>query len=200
MKSAGGALENNSDTSGSSHPEYSSESSDQEGSTPTRAYEREECSTINRRNNKPSVKELVGYFSQSDSETAAVERTTRRKSSKNLEHKELPPGGERELKRNIKMQEAAAKAMKTWETLNRELIEDLNEAQKSLDANHSKGVLKGHLAGLSSAVAYAQEALKAVMTYEEKSDVAIDFEQIRMQARKSEKNPQKSKSSFRRKY
>ena len=187
MKAAGRALENNSDTSESSHPEYSSESSDQEGSTPTRAYEREECSTVKRRNNKPSVKELVGYFSQSDSDTAAVERTTRRKSSKNLEHKELPPGGERELKRNIKMQEAAAKAMKIWETLNRELTEDLIEAQKSLDANHSKGVLKGHLAGLSSAVTYAQDALKALMTYEEKSDVSIDFEQIKMQARKSEK-------------
>ena len=97
------------------------------------------------------------------------------------------------------MQEAATQAMKNWEMLNRELTEDLNEAQKSLDENHSKGVLKGHLAGLSTAVKYASDALKVVLTYEEKTNISMDFEQIRMQARKSKKNPQKSKSSFRRK-
>ena len=187
MQAAGGASENNSDTSESSHPEYSSESSDQEGSTPPKAYEREECSTLKTGRYKPSVKELVGYFSQSDSETSTVERKSKRKNSKNLELKELPPGGERELKRQIKMQEAATQAMKNWEMLNRELTEDLNEAQKSLDENHSKGVLKGHLAGLSTAVKYASDALKVVLTYEGKPDISMDFEQIRMQARKSEK-------------
>ena len=186
MYPIGRGVEENSDTSDSSHPEYSSESSDLEDSTPVRSYVREDCSTIKRGSNKPSVKDLVGYFSLSDSETG-TERITRRRSSKNIEHKELPPGGERELRRNIKMQENAQQAMKVWETLNRELKEDLNEAQKSLDNNHSKGVLKGHLAGLSSAVGYAWEALKKVLAFEGMSEVSLYFEKIRTEGRKSEK-------------
>ena len=127
-----------------SHPEYSPESSDQEASTPERAYEREDGNTVRRGRNRLSVRELVGHFSQSDSETGETERTSRRRSN-NLEHTEIPPGGEREINRRVKMQTNAELAMKIRSTQNKELKEDMKEASKSLDN-------KGHLAGLNSTV------------------------------------------------
>ena len=53
-----GVEEDKLDTSESSHPEYSSESSDQEDKTPAKPYESEDCSTV--KSTKPSVKDLVG--------------------------------------------------------------------------------------------------------------------------------------------
>ena len=186
--------EDKSDTSESSHPEYSSESSDQEDKTLAKPHDNKDCSSVDIKSPKPSVKDLVGHFSLSDSDTGGAERSTRRKSSKYIQHTELPSGGERELKRNIKMQEAANKAKKAWDTLSREFKEDLIEAQKSLDVNHGKGILKGHLAGLSSAAKHAWDSLTKLLTFEGKSDVSLDFEDIRMHGIRLEKQYKRVKA------
>ena len=65
------------------------------------------------------VRRLVEHFSHSDSDTSeATNRSTRsRKRSKGLEHQELPPGGEREIRRKMAAQEAANNSLRVYEAL-----------------------------------------------------------------------------------
>ena len=136
-------------TSSSEISDYDSTVESRE-TTPVSNYSSGDINTIRRSDQgRAGVRRLIEQFSQSDSETSETEnRTTRRRRSKQLEYQELPPGGERELRKKMALQVQANNAMRVWTALIQDLKEILDEGDQALDANKPKEQLIGLLEGI----------------------------------------------------
>ena len=119
-----------------------------------------------------NVKNLVTYFSSDSDATEQHPPTTRRRRSA-TEHRELPAGGERELRKKIMAQAAADETLKLWQANLGFMKTTLDEAQQDLDQNKPRGVLLGHAAGVAAAMESAQEAWELLSSYFADNTVAL---------------------------
>ena len=164
--------------------EYDSTPESRETS-PSRSYPVDSTVTVVRKDQTGKVKKLVEHFSQSDSDSSdRTVRSTRRKRSKNLDHQELPQGGLREVRRKMAAQESADRALRVNEALLEDLTENLSEAQKALDENKPRAILLGELEGVQQAQEAAWESVDKIMTFQNKPDIIVNFEQLEIKVNK----------------
>ena len=165
-------------TSSSEISDYDSTVESRE-TTPVRNYSSGDINTIRRSDQgRAGVRRLIEQFSQSDSETSETEnRTTRRRRSKQLEYQEIPPGGERELRKKMALQVQANNAMRVWTALIQDLKEILDEGDQALDANKPKEQLIGLLEGIEETSDNAWQSYEKVMEFQS-SNVELEFVDI----------------------
>ena len=132
------------------------------------------------------VRRLVEQFSHSDSDTSeATNRSTRsRKRSKGLEHQELPPGGEREIRRKMAAQEAANNSLRVYEALLADLETSLQDAQEALDQNKSRAVLLGELEGILELSETAWDSYEELIGLESNEQVLLNYVEIKIKKNK----------------
>ena len=169
-------------------------------------YESQESRETSPTSNKPSssrgiskkeqsgkVRRLVEHFSHSDSDTSeTTNRSTRnRKRSKGLEHQELPPGGEREIRRKMALQEAANNSLRIYEALLADLITSLEEAQVALDQNKPRAVLLGELEGILELSETAWDSFEKVLGFEINEQVVLNYVDIKIKKNKTKARARK---------
>ena len=140
--------------------------------TPTRNLA-PKVNPLQRKQEGGRVRKLVERFSDSDTTEGSVP-VTRRKKSNSQEHKQLPPGGERELRKTMAAQLQANEAVKLWKALLEHFQATLTEAQGALDANAAKGVLMGHSAGIEALEIEVDKAWQAVEKFQTHAEVVLD--------------------------
>ena len=119
-----------------------------------------------------NVKRLATYFS-SDSDTTDQQPPQTRRRRSNTELRELPRGGERELRKRMAAQGAADEAVKLWQANVGFLKTTLDEAQQALDQDKPRVELAGHAAGIAAANESLQEAWDVLNPYFEESTVTL---------------------------
>ena len=154
---------------------------DSRETTPTRSYSNIKVNTVQKKkSDRTSVRELIEHFSSqsSDSETGSEQarHTRRRKSS--AEHIQLPPGGEKEIKRKMAEQAKAEQLVSVYQAMRDEFATSMNETDQALDADASRNVMIGHLAGLNSEFEDLEKYFSKVEEISEKPGVVINFLQI----------------------
>ena len=132
------------------------------------------------------VRQLVQYFSQSDSDSSeTTDRPTRsRRRSRDSEHQELPPGGERELKRRMAAQEAANNVLRVYEASMEDLNTSLGEAQSALDANKPRAALRAELEGILEVSEITWNTYEKVMANKSIEHVVLSFVDIEIKNNK----------------
>ena len=140
--------------------------------TPTRNLA-PKVNPLQRKQEGGRVRKLVERFSDSDTTEGSVP-VTRRKKSNSQEHKQLPPGGERELRKTMAAQLQANEAVKLWKALLEHFQATLTEAQQALDANAAKGVLMGHSAGIVALETEVDKAWQSVEKFQTHAEVVLD--------------------------
>ena len=101
-----------------------------------------------------------------------------------MEHQELPPGGERELRRKMAAQEAADNSLRIYEALLVDLETSLGEAQMALDQNKPRAVLLGELEGILELSETAWDSYEEVIANETNDQVILNYVDIKIKKNK----------------
>ena len=146
--------------------------------TPTSSPYTTKVNTVQRkRSDRTSVQQLIEHFS-SDSDTAAdLNRvTSRRRRSITVEHVELPPGGEKQIKKKMADQKKAEYLVNLYKVMAQEFVTSMNEAETDQDAeNLIRDLMLGHLASLTAQFEDVETYWKKIEDTNDKPGVNIEF-------------------------
>ena len=162
------------------------ESQESRETSPTNSQPSSSAGAASKKEQSGKVRRLVEHFSHSDSDSSETTNTSlrSRKKSKSSEHQELPPGGERQLRRIMARQETANNALRVYEALIEDLKTSLDEAQSALDQNKPRPVLLGELEGLLELSETAWDRYENLVALEGSEGVALNFVEIKIKKNK----------------
>ena len=154
--------------------------------TPTRSYSNPKTDTVQKnKGGRQSVRQLIDHFSSDSDSTSENRRTTRRKKSLTAEHTQLPPGGEKEIRRNMAEQTKADKLVNLYKAMAAEFIVSMNEADQSLNQNPDRTIKLGFMASLADEFEALDDYWKKIVEANDIPAVEIDFVQLMLARNKS---------------
>ena len=162
------------------------ESQESRETSPTNSQPSSSAGAASKKEQSGKVRRLVEHFSHSDSDSSETTNTSlrSRKKSKTSEHQELPPGGERQLRRIMARQETANNALRVYEALIEDLKTSLDEAQSALDQNKPRPVLLGELEGVLELSETSWNRYEDLVTFEGTEGVTLNFVDIKIKKHK----------------
>ena len=144
--------------------------------TPNKNYSNPNTNTVQKKkSDKASVRQLIEYFSSDSDTTSEKTRQTRRRKSLTAEHIQLPPGGEKEIRRRMAEQNKADQLVGVYQALSGEFATSMNETDQILGTNPSRDVKIGHLVGLTAEFEDLEKEWKKIEEFNERSVIDIGY-------------------------
>ena len=156
--------------------------------TPTRSCSNTKTDTVKKNKGgrqSVSVRQLINHFS-SDSDSASDNiRTTRRKKSVTADHTQLPPGGEKEIRKNMADQVKAEQLVNLYQAMADEFIISMNETDQSLNLNPDRSTKLGFMASLADEFETLDTYWNKIVEANDIPSVKIDFVKLMLARNKS---------------
>ena len=149
---------------------------DTEETTPTRSYSNPKVNTVQKkRSEKSAVRQLIEHFSSDSEATSETTRLTRKRKSLTAEHIELPPGGEKEIRRKMADQGKADQLVQVYRAMSGEFATSMNETDQTLNNDPSRSVMVGHMVSLNAEFEDLEIYWKKIEEINEKPGVNLEF-------------------------
>ena len=149
---------------------------DTEETTPTRSYSNPKVNTVQKkRSEKSAVRQLIEHFSSDSEATSETTRLTRKRKSLTAEHIELPPGGEKEIRRKMADQGKADQLVQVYQAMSGEFATSMNETDQTLNNDPSRSVMVGHMVSLNAEFEDLEIYWKKIEEINEKPGVNLEF-------------------------
>ena len=147
--------------------------------TPTRSYSNTKVSTVQKKkSDKTAVRQLINYFSSDSDTTSEKTRLTRRRKSVTAEHIQLPPGGEKEIRRKMADQTKADQLVEVYQAMREEFATSMNETDQTLANNPTRSVMVGHMVSLDAEFDDLEKYWTKIEEFNEKPGVNLQFVQL----------------------